>query len=133
MFRIAEFKKIKGRQEFVKFAFSGYKIDQNGKATHYKKKVNQTDRRRKNYIEVNYFTGQTDVNGEKLYSEDFIYERNNDINGIIKWVASMGGFIIRVDAGKIEIPYSYLNKDELIIEKWGNKYQDKGRKNKWKK
>lgn len=77
-------------------------------------------------------TGQTDIKGKPLYAEDLVFEHTNQVNGIIKYFPNMGGFLIRVDAGLIEIPYSYLNKDELQIEKYGTIYETKGRKNKWK-
>ena len=133
MFRVAEFKKIKGKQVFTQFAFKGYKLDQSGNLTHYKKKINQKDRRKKNFVELNMWTGQKDIKGKPLYAEDFVFDHNNKVNGIIKWFNNMGGFILRVDAGKIEIPYSYLNEDDVKLEYWGNRYENEGRKNKWKK
>lgn len=133
MFRVAEFKKIKGKQVFTQFAFKGYKLDQAGNLSHYKKKINQKDRRKKNFVELNMWTGQKDINGKPLYAEDFVFDHNNKVNGIIKWFNNMGGFILRVDAGRIEIPYSYLNEDDVKLEYWGNRYENEGRKNKWKK
>ena len=133
MFRVAEFKKVKGKQQFVKFAFTGYKLDQAGNLSHYKKKISQKDRRKKNFVELNMATGQNDIHGKPLFAEDYVFDHENKVNGIVKWFPNMGGFILRVDAGSIEIPYSYLNKDELRLEKWGNRYENEGRKNKWKK
>lgn len=133
MFRVAEFEKVKGKQVFKRFVFKGYKLDQEGKLSHYKKKVNQKDKRRKNFVELNLAVGQTDIKGEKLYAEDYVYDHTNEVNGIIKYYNNMGAYILRVDAGKIEIPYSVLDKDELKLEKWGNRYENEGRKNKWKK
>lgn len=133
MFRVAEFKKIKGRQIFAKFAFRGYKLDQEGNLSHYKKKISQKDRRKKNFVELNMWTGQNDIKGKPLFAEDYVFDHINKVNGIVKWFPNMGGFIIRVDAGKIEIPYSYLNKDDVKPEIWGNSYENEGRKNKWKK
>lgn len=132
MFRVAEFKKIKGRQVFKKFSFRGYKLDQEGNLSHYKKKISQKDRRKKNFVELNMWTGQNDIRGKPLFAEDYVFDHINKVNGIVKWFPNMGGFIIRVDAGKIEIPYSYLNEDDVKPEIWGNRYENEGRKNKWK-
>lgn len=133
MFRVAEFKKIKGKQIFYKFAFRGYKISQSGTITHAKKKVNTKDKRRKNYIEVNFAVGQKDIKGVNIYENDFVFDSKNNVNGIIKYYPNMGAYILRVDAGKIEIPYSVLDTDELSLEIFGNIYQTERRKNKWKK
>ena len=133
MFRVAEFKRVKHGQQFVKFAFTGYKLDQAGNLSHYKKKITTKDKRKKNFVEVNMGVEQNDIHGKPLYAEDFVFDHENKVNGIIKYFPNMGAFILRVDAGKIEIPYSVLDKDELRLEKWGNRYEDKGRKNKWKR
>ena len=133
MFRVAEFEKVKGRHIFKKFAFQGYKLDQTGKLSHYKKKISQTDRRRKNFVEVNMAVGQKDIKGKQLYAEDFVFDHSNKVNGLIKYYPNMGAYILRVDAGKIEVPYSILDKDELRLEKWGNRYQNERKINKWLK
>lgn len=132
MFRVAEFEKVKGRQIFKKFAFKGYKLDQEGNLSHYKKKISIKDKRRKNYVQVNMAVGQADIKGHKIYEEDYVFDYQNKVNGIIKYYKNMGAYILRVDAGKIEIPYSVLDKDELKLEVLGNVYADKPRKNKWK-
>lgn len=131
MFRVAEFQKEKGRQIFKRLIYHGYRLDQSGNLTHYKKKVCQTDRRRKNFVELNMGVGQCDIKGKKLYAEDYVFDHTNKVNGIIKYYPNMGAYIMRVDAGKIEIPYSVLDKDELKLEKWGNRYENERKANKW--
>lgn len=131
MFRVAEFEKVRGRQVFKKFAFKGYKLDQEGNLSHYKKKISTTDKRRKNYVQFNREVGQTDIKGHKIYEEDYVFDYQNEVNGIIKYYPKVGAFILEVSAGRIKIPYSILD-DELRLEVWGNVYADKPRKNKWK-
>ena len=133
MFRIAEFRKVKGGQVFKRFAFTGYKLDQRGNLSHYKKKISQFDRRRKNFVELNMATGQNDIHGKPIFAEDYVFDNENKVNGIVKYFPNMGAFILRVDAGAIEIPYSILDKSELKLIVWGNRYENEERKNKWKK
>lgn len=133
MFRVAEFEKIKGKQIFKKFAFRGYKLDQQGNLSHYNKKISQNDKRKRNYVELNMGVGQKDIKGVNIYENDFVFDSKNNVNGIIKYYQNMGAYILRVDAGKIEIPYSVLDTDELSLEIFGNIYQTERRKNKWKK
>lgn len=123
MFRVAEFEKTKGGQKFKRFAFKGYKIDQKGNLSHGKKKISQKDKRRKNYVEVNMAVEQRDIKGKMLFAEDYVFEHKNGVNGIIKYFNNMGAFILRVDAGKIQIPFSVLDKDELRLEIVGNRYE----------
>ena len=132
MFRVAEFKKINGKQIFKRFAYHGYKLDQDGNLSHYKKKITTDDKRKENYVQINMAVGQTDIKGQQIYEEDYVYDYENEVNGIIKYYPNMGAFILRVDAGLIEIPYSVLDKDELKLEVWGNSYADEKRPNKWK-
>lgn len=133
MFRVAEFEKVKGKQVFKKFAFKGYKIDQAGILSHYKKKISQKDKRRKNYVEYNLFVGQADIKKKPIYTEDFVFDHTNKVHGLIKFYPNLGAYILRVDAGRIQIPYSMLDTSELQIEVTGNIYENERELNKWKK
>lgn len=133
LFRIAEFEKVKGKQVFKKFVFKGYKMGQGGEITHPRKKISTTDKRRKNYVEFNAGVGQKDIKGKNIFENDFVFDWKNKVNGIIKYYNNMGAYILRVDAGKIEIPYSVLDTDELSLEIMGNIYENERILNKWKR
>jgi hypothetical protein len=123
LFRVAEFKKKKYGQQFERFAYSGYKIDQNGILSHYKKKVTTKDRRRRNYCEVNRAVGQNDIKGHQIYEEDYVFDYRNNVKGFVRYYDNMGAFILDVYAERIKIPYSVLDIDELSLEIIGNKYE----------
>lgn len=133
MFRVAEFEKIKGKQVFKQFAYKGYKIDQGGVLTHYKKKISQRDKRRKNYVEFNMYVGQNDIKQKPIYTEDYVFDHTNKVHGLVKFYPNLGAYILRVDAGRIQIPYSMLDTSELQVEVMGNIYENERTKNEWKK
>lgn len=55
----------------------------------------------------------------RMYYADFSNECEKLIEDLKLW--------------KIEVPYSILDKDELRLEKWGNRYQNERKINKWLK
>lgn len=131
MFRVAEFIKKGRKQEFIKFAYKGYKISQNGRVYHYKKKVSQ-NKKDQNYVCVDFGVNQKDVAGHWIYANDLVYDSVNNVYGIIKYYDNKGAYILRVDAGNIQIPYAILDTRELSLKITGNIYQNEMELNEWK-
>lgn len=125
VFRVAEFEKKAGRQVFKGFKYSGYKLGQNGRLYNLTKKVNQTDKRRRNYVELNLSTLQKDVTGRTIFEYDVCRELKRDVLGVIKYYSDKGSFILEVTRGYIKIPYSILDTDDIQLKKITNTYRKK--------
>lgn len=125
VFRVAEFEKKGGRQVFKGFKYSGYKLGQNGRLYNINKKVNQKDKRRRNYVELNLSTLQKDVTGKTIFEYDVCRELKRNVTGIIKYYSDKGSFILEVTRGYIKIPYSILDMDDIQLKKITNIYRKK--------
>ena len=125
VFRVAEFEKKGGRQVFKGFKYSGYKLGQNGRLYHTAKKVNQKDKRCRNYVELNLSTFQKDISGKAIFENDVCRELKRDVLGVIKYYSDKGSFILEVTRGYIKIPYSILDTDDIQLKKITNIYRSK--------
>ena len=123
VFRVAEFEKKGGRQVFKGFKYTGYKLGQNGRLYNINKKVNQKDKRRRNYVELNLSTLQKDVSGKSIFENDVCRELKRDVLGVIKYYSDKGSFILEVTRGYIKIPYSILDTDDIQLKKITNIYR----------
>ena len=123
VFRVAEFEKKGGSQVFKGFKYSGYKLGQNGRLYNINKKVNQKDKRRRNYVELNLSTLQKDVSGKTIFEYDVCRELKRDVLGVIKYYSDKGSFILEVTRGYIKIPYSILDTDDIQLKKITNIYR----------
>lgn len=123
IFRVAEFEKKGGRQVFKGFKYSGYKLGQNGRLYNTAKKVNQKDKRRQNYVELNLSTLQKDISGKTIFEYDVCEELKRDVVGVIKYYSEKGSFILEVTRGYIKIPYSILDADDMQLKKITNIYR----------
>lgn len=81
-------------------------------------KVNTTDRRRRDYRRVEWWTGKTDSRGDRLYSGDRI--KYLGLTGQIVWRPDKAAFIFEISDGAIRTPYAYLNGYGKKIEKLGD-------------
>lgn len=123
MFRVAEFEKKGGRQVFKRFAVSGYRLGQRGQIKHYRKKIETKDRRKKNYVELNRATGQTDVKGRGIFENDLI--RDNEENQIcrVEYCEKYAAFVAVASILNFNFPLTFLDKRNQKFEVIGNIYE----------
>lgn len=116
-FRVARFERKGGRQVFVGFPSGGYFLGQNGILYRGDIISNTTDRRKKDFHIVDFFSGRLDVDQKKIYANDIVYSSSLRACGIIKFRPEKGAFIFCVERGKIQIPYSFLDMYSISLKK----------------
>ena len=123
MFRVAEFEKKGGRQVFKRFAVSGYRLGQNGQLRHYKRRIETKDRRKKNYVELNLATGQTDVKGKVIFENDLINEKEENQICRIEYCEKYAAFVAVASILNFSFPLTFLDKRNQKFEVVGNVYE----------
>lgn len=116
-FRVAEFNRLGSRQKFVGFPSGGYFLGQDGELYRGNITCNTTDRRKKKFFIVDFFSGRLDVDQKKIYANDIVYSSSLRTCGIIKFRPEKGAFIFCVEKGKIRIPYSFLDMYSISLKK----------------
>lgn len=123
MFRVAEFEKKGGRQVFKGFAVAGYRIGQSGQLKHYRKKIETKDRRKKNYVELNRATGQTDVKGRGIFENDLIHDKEENQICRVEYCEKYAAFIAVASILNFNFPLTFLDKRNQKFEIVGNIYE----------
>ena len=123
MFRVAEFEKKGGRQVFKGFAVAGYRLGQRGQLKHYRKKIETKDRRKKNYVEMNRATGQTDVKGKGIFENDLIHDKKENQVCRVEYCEKYAAFVAVASLLDFEFPLSFLDKRNQKFEIVGNIYE----------
>lgn len=123
MFRVAEFEKKGGRQVFKRFAVSGYRVGQRGQLRHYKKKIETKDRRKKNYVELNRATGQTDVKGKGIFENDLIKDKEESQICRVEYCEKYAAFVAVASILNFSFPLTFLDKRNQKFEVVGNVYE----------
>lgn len=123
MYRVAEFKKSKGRQIFTGFSQIGYQITPDGKLYEGNKLANVSDKRRQGYREVNKFSGRYDLGGCPIFDRDIVYNKTENQFGVIRFLPYKAAFVMMLKAGKVEIPYSFLDCYSVSLIKVGTEYE----------
>ena len=123
MFRVAEFEKKGGRQVFKRFAVSGYRVGQRGQLRHYKKKIETKDKRKKNYVELNLSTGQTDLKGKMIYEKDLVLDKEENQICRVDFCKHYAAFVLIASLLDFEFPLSFLDKRNQKFEIVGNIYE----------
>lgn len=123
MFRVAEFEKKGGRQVFKRFAVSGYHVGQRGQLRHYRKKIETKDRRKKNYVELNRSTGQTDVKGRGIFENDLIHDKEENQICRVEYCEKYAAFIAVASILNFNFPLTFLDKRNQKFEVVGNVYE----------
>lgn len=116
-FRVARFERKGGRQVFVGFPSGGYFLGQDGELYRGNITCNTTDRRKKKFFIVDFFSGRLDVDQKKIYAHDVVYSSTLKTSGIVLFRPEKGAFIFCVQRGKITIPYSFLDMYEVSLKK----------------
>lgn len=116
-FRVARFERKGGCQVFVGFPSGGYFLGQNGILYRGEIISNTTDRRKKDFHIVDFFSGRCDENKQKIYAHDVVYSSTLKTSGIVLFRPEKGAFIFCVQRGKITIPYSFLDMYEVSLKK----------------
>lgn len=127
MFRVAEFEKKGGRQVFKRFAASGYHVGQRGQLRHYRKKIETKDRRKKNFVELNRATGQTDVKGNGIFENDLIHDKEENQICRVEYCEKYAAFVAVASILNFSFPLTFLDKRNQKFEIVGNIYE--GEKN----
>ena len=127
MFRVAEFEKKGGRQVFKRFAVSGYHVGQRGQLRHYRKKIETKDRRKKNFVELNRATGQTDVKGNGIFENDLIHDKEENQICRVEYCEKYAAFVAVASILNFSFPLTFLDKRNQKFEIVGNIYE--GEKN----
>ena len=123
MFRVAEFEKKGGRQIFKRFAVSGYRVGQRGQLRHYKKKIETKDRRKKNFVELNRATGQTDVKGKGIFENDLIHDKEENLICRVEYCEKYAAFVAVASILYFNFPLTFLDKRNQKFEVVGNVYE----------
>lgn len=123
MFRVAEFEKKGGRQVFKRFAVSGYRVGQRGQLRHYRKKIETKDRRKKNYVELNRATGQTDVKGKGIFENDLIKDKEESQICRVEYCEKYAAFVAVASILNFSFPLTFLDKRNQKFEVVGNVYE----------
>lgn len=123
MFRVAEFEKKGGRQVFKGFAVAGYRMGQRGQIKHYRKKIETKDRRKKNYVELNRSTGQTDLKGKMIYEKDLVLDKVENQVCRVDFCEGYAAFVLIASLLDFEFPLSFLDKRNQKFEVVGNVYE----------
>ena len=123
MFRVAEFEKKGGRQVFKRFAVSGYRVGQRGQLRHYRKKIETKDRRKKNYVELNRSTGQTDVKGKGIFENDLIHDKEENQICRVEYCEKYAAFVAVASILNFSFPLTFLDKRNQKFEVVGNVYE----------
>lgn len=123
MFRVAEFERKGRKLIFKKFLFRGFKIGQDGSLWRGSVKQNTRDRRKRKFYEINMCLIRKDMNGVLIYEKDICMDRREKIEGVIRYLFNKSAFLIVLQNGMIEVPYSYLDFYEVSLEVKGNVYE----------
>ena len=123
MFRVAEFEKKGGRQVFKRFAVAGYRMGQRGQLKHYRKKIETKDRRKKNYVELNRATGQTDVKGKGIFENDLIKDKEENQICRVEYCEKYAAFVAVASILNFSFPLTFLDKRNQKFEIVGNIYE----------
>lgn len=123
MFRVAEFEKKGGRQVFKRFAVSGYRLGQKGQLRHYKRRIETKDRRKKNYVELNRATGQTDVKGKGIFENDLIRDKEENQICRVEYCEKYAAFLAVASILNFNFPLTFLDKRNQKFEVVGNVYE----------
>lgn len=123
MFRVAEFEKKGGRKVFKRFAVTGYHVGQRGQLRHYRKKIETKDRRKKNYVELNLATGQTDLKGKMIYEKDLVLDKEENQICRVDFCKGYAAFVLIASLLDFEFPLSFLDKRNQKFEVVGNIYE----------
>ena len=123
MFRVAEFEKKGGRQVFKRFAVSGYRLGQKGQLRHYKRRIETKDRRKKNYVELNRATGQTDVKGRGIFENDLIKDKEESQICRVEYCEKYAAFVAVASILNFSFPLTFLDKRNQKFEVIGNIYE----------
>lgn len=123
MFRVAEFEKKGGRQVFKRFAVAGYRLGQRGQLKHYRKKIETKDRRKKNFVELNRATGQTDLKGNGIFENDLIHEKEENMICRVEYCEKYAAFVAVASILNFNFPLTFLDKRNQKFEIVGNIYE----------
>lgn len=123
MFRVAEFEKKGGRQVFKRFAVSGYRLGQKGQLRHYKRPIETKDRRKKNFVELNRATGQTDVKGKGIFENDLIHDKEENQICRVEYCEKYAAFVAVASILNFSFPLTFLDKRNQKFEVVGNIYE----------
>lgn len=123
-FRVAEFRRVGRRRVFAGFAEKGYYLNAAGELRHRRKKINQRDKRRRDYVEINRATGQSDMNGTPLFENDVcrVALGNGTAETVIRFKANVAAFVAMLERGRIKVPFAFLDKEDATIWRVGTIY-----------
>lgn len=121
-YRIAVFKRARGRLVFDKFAYSGYAIAPNGDLIRGGKVCNTDDRRKRRYYEINYKLPKNDRLGQELYERDIVFDSKYGALSIIQWNDGGCAFVLATKNRGFTIKYRYCDFRDTV-EKIGNEYE----------
>ena len=102
---------------------SGYRLGQKGQLRHYKRPIETKDRRKKNFVELNRATGQTDVKGKGIFENDLIRDKEENQICRVEYCEKYAAFVAVASILNFSFPLTFLDKRNQKFEVVGNVYE----------
>lgn len=87
------------------------------------KKIETKDRRKKNYVELNRATGQTDVKGNGIFENDLIHDKEENQICRVEYCEKYAAFVAVASILNFNFPLTFLDKRNQKFEIVGNIYE----------
>lgn len=121
-FRVAIFKRASNRLKFNRFAFTGYKLGQDGGLYRGRTRCNTTDRRGRVFYEVNFLLPKTDRLGAEIYEKDIVFDGKYGALSVVLWNESGCAFVLATRSNGFTVKYRYCDWRDTV-ERIGNEYE----------
>lgn len=121
-YRVVKLCRVGHKLRLKKIYYCGYYLSPEGHLKRNNKQLNTYDRRKSPYYCVDFFSGQKDKLGNKLYNNDVVYSSTLNVEGIIEFRPDKAAFVLMLKQGNIKIPYSFLDCYDVSLKKIKENY-----------
>lgn len=121
-YRVVIFKRKNNRLIFNRFAFAGYRLDQDGNLYRGNKICNTSDRRGRTFYEINYLLPKCDRLGQSIYEKDILFDSKYGLLSVVVWNETKCAFVLANRTNGFTVSYRYCDWRDTV-ERIGNEYE----------